>query len=368
MDYMEKAISLARLALGQVSPNPAVGALVIKDNEVIGKGYTQPPGCGHAEVVALEQAGEAAIGSTMYVTLEPCCHYGKTPPCSSAIIAAGIKEVHMAILDPNPIVSGRGKEELEAEGVRVSVGERRQEARDINEAYIKYITTGMPFITAKYAMSLDGKIATHSGDSKWISNEESRHYAHHLRYINDAIMVGVNTILADDPHLTTRCCGGRGGTVKKQPLRVIIDSEGHTPLTAQLFQEPGETLLVLGRKIKPQEMEDYTKIGTEPLALPSTKDYIDLKKLFKKLGERGITSVLVEGGSILLGSIFDQGLVDKMVVFIAPIIVGGEKAKTAVAGKGIAKVVDSFKLKRVNIERFGQDIMISGYITAGGKG
>jgi diaminohydroxyphosphoribosylaminopyrimidine deaminase/5-amino-6-(5-phosphoribosylamino)uracil reductase len=368
MDYMGQALALARLALGQVSPNPAVGALVVKGNEVIGKGYTQAPGCDHAEIMALEQAGEAANGSTMHITLEPCCHYGRTPPCSSAIIAAGIKEVHMAMLDPNPIVSGRGKEELEAEGIRVSVGEHRQEARDINEAYIKYITTGMPFITAKYAMSLDGKIATHSGDSKWISNEDSRHYAHHLRYINDAIMTGVNTILVDDPHLTTRCGGGRGGTAKKQPLRVIIDSEGRTPLTAQLFSEPGETLLVLGRQIKPQEIEDYTRLGAETLVLPSTKGYIDLKIIFEILGERGITSVLVEGGSILLGSIFDQGLADKVVAFVAPIIIGGEKAKTAVAGKGITKVLDSFKLKRINIERFGQDIMISGYVAAGGKG
>jgi len=368
MDYMKQALSLARLALGQVSPNPAVGALVVKNNEVIGKGYTQPPGNDHAEVVALKQAGDAATGSTMYVTLEPCCHYGKTPPCSSAIVSAGIKEVHMAMLDPNPIVSGKGKEELEAEKIEVFIGECRQEARDINEAYIKYITTGMPFITAKYAMSLDGKIATHSGDSKWISNEESRHYAHHLRYINDAIMAGVNTILADDPHLTARCCGGRGGTTKKQPLRIIIDSEGRTPLTAQLFSKPGETLLVMGRQIEPQETENYNRLGAKTVVLPSIKGYIDLKELFKTLGERGITSVLVEGGSILLGSIFDQRFVDKVVVFIAPIIIGGERAKTAVAGAGVDKVVDSFKLKRVNVERFGQDIMISGYVAAGSKG
>lgn len=367
MNYMEQALSLARLALGQVSPNPAVGAMVLKDDEVIGKGYTQPPGCNHAEVVALEQAGDKANGSMMYVTLEPCCHYGRTPPCSSAIIAAGVKEVHMAMLDPNPIVSGRGKEELEAAGIKVSIGECRQEAKDINEAYIKYITTGLPFVTVKYAMSLDGKIATHSGDSKWISNEESRHYVHKLRYINDAIMAGVNTVMVDDPHMTARCGGGRGGTAKKQPLRVIIDGEGRTPLTARLFSEPGETLLVSGIEIKQEEAEAYRKLGAEPLALPSPKGYINLKKLLKILGERGITSVLVEGGSILHGSIFDQGLADKVVVFVAPIIIGGEKAKTAVAGKGIDKVIDSFKLKRIKIERFGQDIMISGYVAAGTK-
>ncbi len=362
MDYMEQALSLARLALGQVSPNPAVGALIVKDSEVVGQGYTQPPGSSHAEVVALEQAGKEARGGTMYVTLEPCCHYGRTPPCSSAIVAAGITEVHMAMLDPNPLVSGRGKDELEMVGIKTFVGEHKQEARDINEAYVKFITTGIPFITAKYAMSLDGKIATYSGDSKWISSDKARHYAHNLRYTNDAIMVGVNTVLADNPHLTARCCGGRGGTVKKQPLRVIVDGKGRTPLTANIFNEPGETLLALGRPIKPGEAEAFAQSGAELLELPLTEGYVDLEKLLKILGERKITSVLVEGGSILLGSMFDQGLVDKVVVFIAPIIIGGEKAKTAVAGEGVDKVVDSFKLKRVNVERFGQDIMVSGYI------
>ncbi|UCG55443.1 MAG: bifunctional diaminohydroxyphosphoribosylaminopyrimidine deaminase/5-amino-6-(5-phosphoribosylamino)uracil reductase RibD [Dehalococcoidia bacterium] len=362
MNYMEQALSLARLALGQVSPNPAVGALVVKDGEIVGRGYTQPPGSDHAEVVALEQADNKTKGSIMYVTLEPCRHRGRTPPCSDAIIASGIIEVHIAMLDPNPIVSGKGKTELEAAGIHVIVGECRQEARDLNEAYIKHITTGIPYITVKYAMSLDGKIATHSSDSKWISNEESRHYAHKLRYTNDAIMTGVNTILADNPHLTARCCGGRGGTAKKQPLRIIIDNEGRMPQTAQLFKEPGETLLVLGRQLREKEAEGYRRLGAETLVLPSSNDCIDLKKLFKKLGERGITSVLVEGGSILHGSIFDQGLADKVVAFIAPIIIGGEKAKTAVAGKGVTKVIDSSKLKRISIERFGQDIMISGYV------
>ena len=359
---MQQALLLAKLALGQVSPNPAVGALVVKGNEVAGKGYTQPPGSSHAEVVALEQAGRQARGSVMYTTLEPCCHYGRTPPCSSAVIDAGIAEVHIAMLDPNPLVSGRGRDELEAAGIKVFVGEHRQEAGDINEAYVKYITTGMPFVTAKYAMSLDGKIATHSGDSKWISNDEARHHAHNLRYTNDAIMAGINTVLADNPHLTARCCGGRGGTVKKQPLRVIVDGRGRTPLTAQVFSEPGETLLALGRPIKPGEAAGFAKVGAELLELPATRGFIDMERLLKVLGERGITSVLVEGGSILLGSMFDSGLVDKVVVFIAPIIIGGEKAKTAVAGRGVDKVIDSFKLKRVSVQRFGQDIMVSGYV------
>jgi len=364
MDYMQQALTLARLALGQVSPNPAVGALVVKDGEVVGQGYTQPPGSSHAEVVALEQAGEAARGAAMYVTLEPCCHFGRTPPCTGAIIEAGISEVHIAMLDPNPLVDGKGRDELEAAGIKVFLGERKRKARDINEAYIKFITSGVPFVTAKYAMSLDGKIATRSGDSKWISNEEARHYAHYLRYTNDAIMVGVNTVLVDDPHLTARCSGGKGGTVKKQPLRIIVDGSGLTPTTARVLSEPGETLLALGTSVKPESKKAYTKAGAEIIELPATDGFIDLERLLQELGGREVTSVLVEGGSMLLGSMFDLGLVDKVVVFIAPVIIGGEKARTAVAGRGVDKVVDSFKLKRIDIKRFGQDIMLSGYVAA----
>jgi len=366
MDYMKKALSLAELALGQVSPNPAVGALLVKDNEIIGQGYTQPPGSNHAEIVALEHAGKAATGSTLYVTLEPCCHYGRTPPCTDAIIAAGVSDVHIAMLDPNPRVNGKGRKELEKAGIRVFVGERRQQARDTNEAYIKFVKTGMPFVTVKYAISLDGKMATRSGDSKWISNEEARQYAHHMRCTSDAIMVGANTIMADNPHLTARCCGGRGGTSKEQPLRIIVDGKGRTPLTAQVFSEPGKTLLVLGRKAKPAEAAELASIGGELLEMPSVKGYIKMAELLKALGERNITSVLVEGGGILIGSIIDEGLADKVVVFIAPVIIGGDKAKTAVAGRGADKMVDSLKLKRIDKKSLGQDIMISGYIAARG--
>ena len=363
MDYMEQALSLARLALGQVSPNPAVGAVVVRDNVVVGQGYTQPPGSSHAEVVALEQAGREAGGGAMYVTLEPCCHYGRTPPCTRAIVAAGIGEVHMAMLDPNPLVSGRGREGLETEGIKTFVGEHEQEARDINEAYVKFITTGMPFVTVKFAMSLDGKIATSSGDSKWISSDEARHYTHILRSASDVIMVGANTVLTDDPQLTARCgSSGQGGTSRKQPLRVIVDGKGRTPITARIFSEPGKTLIALGRQVKPGEAADFVKVSAELMELPAAEGFIDLEKLLKILAGRGITSVLVEGGGILIGSLFDSGLVDKVIAFIAPIIIGGEKAKTAVAGKGVDKVVDSFRLERVSTVRFGQDIMVSGYV------
>jgi len=361
MDYMAQAIGLAKLALGQVSPNPAVGAVVVKNGVVVGQGYTQPPGSCHAEVVALGQAGEEARGSVMYVTLEPCCHYGWTPPCSQAIIAAGVTEVHMAMLDPNPLVSGRGKDELERSGIKIYEGEHEEEARKINEAYTKFITMGMPFVTAKFAMSLDGKIATKSGDSRWISGDEARKHVHNLRYITDAIMVGVNTILVDDPRLTSRC-GGKGGETRKQPLRVVVDGKGRTPLTARIFNEPGKTLLALGRMTTPEEKRAFTQVGAEVLELPLEEGPVDLKGLLKALGEREVTSVLVEGGGILFGSLFDDGLVDKVIAFVAPIIIGGRDAKTAVGGKGVDKVVYSLKLERVSVEKFEEDLMVVGYI------
>ena len=364
MDYMEQALSLARLALGQVSPNPAVGAVIVNNGEVVGQGYTQRPGSPHAEVVALKQAGEHTRGSVIYVTLEPCCHYGRTPPCAEAIIDAGISEVHLAMLDPNPLVSGRGTAELEKKGIRTYVGEHEEEAEQINEAYIKFITTGMPFVTAKFAVSLDGKIATKSGDSKWISSEVARKRVHNLRYTTDAIMVGVNTVLIDDPELTARTCGGKGGAVRAQPLRVIVDSKGRTPLTARVLSAPGKTVLVLARSSQPEEKKAFAQVDAELLELPSGEGLVDLEKLLKVLGEQKITSVLVEGGGILLGSLFDGGLIDKVVAFIAPIIIGGEEAKTAVGGRGVDKVAGALRLERVCMERLGDDMVVSGYVSA----
>ncbi len=358
---MEQALSLARLAVGQVSPNPAVGAVIVRNGEVIGQGYTQPPGLPHAEIMALKQAGKQARGSTMYVTLEPCCHYGRTSPCTKSIIEAGIKEVHFAMADPNPIVSGKGQAELEKNGIKTYVGEGETTANEINEAYAKYITTGMPFVTAKFALSLDGKIATRTGESRWISGEESRKHVHYLRYAADAILVGVNTVIIDDPSLTTKCCGGRGGTAMKQPLRVVIDTSGRTPLTAKIFQQPGKTLLAQG-KISTAKRAAFAKAGVEILELPTDRQgFVDINKLLQALGKREVTSVMTEGGGTLLGSLFDSGLVDKVIAFIAPIIIGGTDVKTPVCGKGIDKIADVLRLKRIKIERYGDDVMISGY-------
>jgi diaminohydroxyphosphoribosylaminopyrimidine deaminase/5-amino-6-(5-phosphoribosylamino)uracil reductase len=221
MDYMEVALSLAKLAQGQVSPNPAVGAVIIKDDVILSMGYTQPPGGDHAEIVALKQAGSEARGATMYVTLEPHCHQGRTPPCTKAIIQAGISEVHFAVIDPNPKVGGKGQAELQQAGLKMFVGEHAAEALELNEAFNKYITTGLPFVTVKFACSLDGKIATRSGDSKWITGEAARKQVQHIRYISDAVMTGANTVIADDPRLTVRLAV-KGGITHKQPLRIVI--------------------------------------------------------------------------------------------------------------------------------------------------
>ncbi len=352
---------MAVLALGHVSPNPAVGCVIVKDGTVVGKGYTQPPGQAHAEIVALNEAGDKARGAVLYTTLEPCCHHGRTPPCTKAIIDAGIKDVHAAMLDPNPIVNGKGKAELEKAGIPVTVGEGIETAREITATYTKFITTGEPFVTAKFAMSLDGKIATRTGDSKWISSEESRRFVHYLRYTADAILVGVNTVMTDNPQLTFRACA-RGGIAKRQPLRVIADATGLTPISARIFHEPGSVLMAVGEKIDPVKKQGYLDAGADVIVLPSKRGLVDLAVLFKTLGARQVSNVLVEGGSTVLGSVFDAGLVDKVVVFVAPIIIGGKQATTAVGGKGTAEMVNALKLDNVKSRFFNGDVMISGYV------
>ncbi len=360
-NFMECALSLAKLALGYTSPNPAVGAVIVKEEDIIGLGYTQPPGSTHAEVMALSQAGAKARGATMYVTLEPCCHYGYTPPCTKTIIDAGISKVHIAILDPNPLVSGQGVKELEKAGVKIYLGECEQGAYELNEAYIKFITTGLPFVIAKFAMSLDGKLATKSGDSKWISSDEARKYIHNLRHTVDAIMVGINTVMIDNPKLTARSSSGKGGKMKLQPLRVIVDGKGRVPLTAQIFKEPGNVLIAASDSLNIQKVDDLGKVGAETVQLPTKEGLVDLEELLRMLGRRKVTSILVEGGGALLGSLFDQGLVDKVLAFVSPIIIGGDEAKTVVGGKGVSKVAEALQLNRIKVEKFDNTILISGY-------
>jgi diaminohydroxyphosphoribosylaminopyrimidine deaminase / 5-amino-6-(5-phosphoribosylamino)uracil reductase len=359
--YMECALSLAKLAMGYTSPNPAVGAVIVKDGLAVGMGYTQPVGWEHAEVMALRQAGDKAQGAVMYITLEPCPHYGRTPPCTQAIIDAGISEVNIALLDPNPMVSGRGVKRLNEIGIKTNVGMCQQEAYEINEAYIKHIITGLPFVVAKFAMSLDGKIATRTGDSKWITQEQTRKYAHVLRHTADAIMVGVNTILIDNPHLTAKGCGGRGGIEKRQPLRLIVDSKGKVPLNAHIFEPPGEVLVAVAAPFDSVKKGKFVEAGAKVLELPTKGDSVDIVELFRLLGKREIVTVLVEGGGKLLGSLFDHHLVDKVLAFISPIIIGGREA-ISVGGNGVDCMTKALRLSRVDIKSFGDDILVSGYV------
>lgn len=359
MDYMAQALSMAGLALGKVSPNPAVGAVIVRDGRVVAQGCTQPPGSDHAEIVALKQAGEAARGGVMYVTLEPCCHYGRTPPCTQSIIAAGITEIHIATLDVSPKVSGCGRDELEKASIKIVLGEHEAEAKQVIEAYAKHITEGLPFVTVKFAMSLDGKIATRSGDSHWISGEQSRQLVHRLRFTSDAIMVGAGTVLADDPLLTVR---DLGGDLLKTPLRVIVDGSGRTSPEARVYTEPGSAVVALAKTLSAAERAAFRRVGVEVLELPLAGTQVDLKELFRLLGERGVTSVMVEGGGGLLGALFDAGLVDKVIVFIAPVIIGGHDAVTPVGGSGVERVKEALRLDRLSVERIGDDIMVTGYI------
>ena len=358
---MKRALSLAELALGHVSPNPAVGAVVVKGGEVSGEGYTQPPGSAHAEIVALRQAGELARGATMYVTMEPCCYHGRTPPCTHDVISAGVSEVHMAMLDPNPQVSGLGKKELEKSGIKVYLGEHEEEARELNEAYIKYITTGLPFVTVKFAMSLDGKLATKTGDSKWISGEESRRYVHWMRYATDAIMVGINTVLIDDPHLTQRA-GKDGGQSEKQPLRVVVDSKGRIPLDARAFHVPGKMLIAVAVPVDGGKRDAFARVGAEVVELPAGDGSVDLKGLLGELGKREVTSLLVEGGGSLFGSLLDQRLVDKIVAFVAPVLIGGADARSPIGGKGVSRMAEALRLNRTKVTRTGDDVLVVGHV------
>jgi len=355
-EYMQHALKLAEKAVGNVSPNPAVGAVIVRDGRIVGEGYTQPPGSPHAETMALKQAGPMAQGAVMYVTLEPCCHQGRTPPCTQSIIERGISEVHMAMLDPNPLVSGKGQIKLENFRIATYVGECEQEAQLINKAYAKYITTGLPFITAKFAMSLDGKIATRTFDSKWISNDESRQYAHQLRWSTDAIMVGVNTVLKDDPQLTAR-----SNSRVRHPLKVILDSRGQTPVSAKVLQPPDKALIATTKGIELLQANQYGEAGVQLVTLPDNDGMVDVVALLNLLGKKEIASVLVEGGGMLLGSLFDLGLADKVVAFIAPVIIGGSDAVAPVSGKGSDLVENALRLNRISVKRFGDDIMVSGY-------
>ena len=366
--HIERALALAWAALGTTSPNPTVGCVIARGDVVVSEGWTQPPGQDHAEAMALRLAGEKARGATLYVTLEPCNHYGRTPPCADSIIAAGIREVHIAVDDPNPNVAGGGAARLREAGIIVHTGEYpahiTADARRLIEAFVKHSKTRMPFVTAKYAMSLDGKIAARTGDSKWISGEQSRGYAHLLRKRSDAIMVGINTVLADNPQLTAR--DSDGNALEHQPLRVVLDSHARMPHGAAMLRAPGDTLVVVADTYD-NDLPAWD--GAETVSVPrGANGGVDMRALLAALGERDITGVLVEGGGAVIGSLFDLRLVDKVVAFVAPVIIGGHDAISPVAGAGIDDMTDAMRLRDVQMLRFGEDIAIIGYTGANESG
>ncbi len=352
--YMRLAMKLALKAKYKTSPNPLVGALVVKNNRIIGMGFHKKAGLAHAEIVALDQAQEKSRGSRLYVTLEPCSHFGRTPPCVNRIIKSGIKEVFIGMLDPNPLNNGKAVKILREKGVKVNVGFLENELRKINDAFIKYITKKIPYTVVKSAQSLDGKIATKSGDSKWITCDKSRIYAHKLRGNFDAIMVGINTVLRDNPKLDAWFSA-------KQPIKVIVDSQLSTPANASIFTQ-GKTIIVTLATKSGQETENRKALAAKATILEvKEKDgQINLKDMLKKLAGLEITNILVEGGGTLNGALFDEGLVDKILFFISPKIIGGKEATSSVMGKGVARVDRALKLKNVKIKRIGEDYLLEG--------
>jgi diaminohydroxyphosphoribosylaminopyrimidine deaminase/5-amino-6-(5-phosphoribosylamino)uracil reductase len=355
--YMNLAMKLALKGKGNTSPNPLVGALVVKDGRIIGKGFHAKAGLAHAEVIALDEAADKAEGATLYVTLEPCVHFGRTPPCVARIIKSGVKEVIIGMVDPNHLNNGKGIEILKQNKIKVEVGFLEDKLKRMNEVFIKYITKRMPFVTVKVAESLDGRIATRTGDSKWITSDKSRALAHRARGDFDAIMVGVNTVLRDNPKLDAWFS-------KKHPIKIVIDSQLSTPEKANIFLGKSPVIIAtlatrLGQETENRKiLEGKAKI----LEIKEKAGQINLKDMMKKLAGMGIASVLVEGGGMLIGSLFDDGLIDKIMFFISPKIIGGKDAIGSVMGQGISRVERALKLKSVSLKRVGEDFLIEGYV------
>ncbi|MDA8099826.1 MAG: bifunctional diaminohydroxyphosphoribosylaminopyrimidine deaminase/5-amino-6-(5-phosphoribosylamino)uracil reductase RibD [Nitrospiraceae bacterium] len=357
--YMSLALRLAGKAKGRTSPNPMVGAVVVKNGKVIAKGYHQKAGGPHAEAIALRKAGTAARGATLYVTLEPCSHTNKrTPPCSPLVISSGVKRVVIAMIDPNPQVSGRGVKALRKAGIAVFTGVLEAEARKLNEAFIKYMSTGMPFVTLKIAQTLDGRIATSRGESKWITGEEARREGHRLRDANDAILVGVNTVLNDDPSLTTRIPGGR------DPLRVVVDSTLRIPIKAKVLAQrsAATTMIATLMTAKADRFHRLLERGAEILITRSARKRVDLADLMRMLTTFGITSVLIEGGAEVNASALGAGIVDKVVLFVAPTLMTGKDSLCSVGGTSPVKLAHAVQLRDIAVRRVGMDLMVEGYV------
>lgn len=357
--YMNKALELAGRACGNTCPNPMVGAVIVKNDQIVGQGWHQCAGTPHAEIHALREAGGLAQGATIYVTLEPCSHYGRTGPCADALIKAGIKKAVVAITDPNPLVKGQGIAKLRNAGIEVVEGVLAEPAAKLNEVFIKWVSTKTPFGVLKTAMTLDGKIATYTGNSKWITDIYARQKVHQLRAIYRAVLTGVGTVLADDPEFTVRF-----GLEGNNPLRIVVDTMARTPLTAKIIaNNPENTIIAVSASAPQSNIEALKDKGVEVLEVATDKFGINLTDLFRVLGARNITSVLVEGGSAVNASALRANIIDKVYWFIAPKIIGGHNSPGPVGGQGIPLINDALQLEDTSMEFIGEDILVSGYLS-----
>ena len=354
--FMRRAVELAQMAEGGTSPNPMVGAVIVDGNgNIAGEGYHHKAGQPHAEINALAAAGDKAKGATVYVTLEPCSHYGRTGPCCEALIKAGVKRVVSAVTDPNPLVAGRGLNRLREAGIEVTEHVCEDEAKKLNEKFFFWITHKRPFVSLKYAMTLDGRLAAAGGDSKWITGTEARTYAHYLRKTHDAVLVGKNTVLQDDCELTTRMVEG------KNPIRIVLDSKAAIALNAKILNGEAKTIIAVSEAAPHDKLDELQKLtNVEVLKLPQRNGHLDLQALLEKLADMEITSVLVEGGSEVHGAFIDAGLAERVYAFIAPKIIGGKNAFGPVGGIGSTDMGKALKLRGVEYKQLGADFLITG--------
>lgn len=355
--YLRLACRLARKGAGRTSPNPMVGAVLVRGGKIVGAGYHHFVGGAHAEINALKQAGSKAKGATLYITLEPCSHQGRTPPCTRALIAAGVRQVVAGLKDPNPLVAGRGFQQLRRAGIKVRAGLCQQEAAQLIEAFTKFITQRLPFITVKLAATLDGKIASASGDARWISGERSRARVHRWRNEMDAVLVGAGTVRADDPLLTCRIAGGRN------PYRVVLDSRLRIAPTAQLLHLPdaGKTIIVATKQAPVNKVRALEKLGVTVWRLPSRNDQVAWRPLLRKLAGIGVVTVLIEGGAAVAASALKNKVVDKLALFYAPKIIGGD-GRAMIGALGIDKMARALSLRYYDLRRSGEDFLLSGYL------
>jgi diaminohydroxyphosphoribosylaminopyrimidine deaminase/5-amino-6-(5-phosphoribosylamino)uracil reductase len=357
--YMQLALDLAVRAVGRTCPNPPVGAVVVRDNEIVGRGYHPEAGQPHAEIFALNEAGEKAAGATLYVTLEPCNHQGRTGPCTEAIIKAGISRVVVGATDPNPKVAGTGLQRLKTAGIEIESGVLNDECRELIAPFARHVSTGLPLVTLKMAMTLDGQTATSSGDSRWISNEESRLHVHRMRDRSDAIMAGIGTVLADDPQLTTRLPDGG-----QDPIRIVVDSNLQLPVSAQVLtvDSPTGLVVITIESADIVRIKSLEKAGAEVVVVPAVDGQVDLKAMVAELGRRNIQSVLLEGGATLAAAALRQGIIDRVAIFVAPKLLGGNDGAMLFNGIGCTLMSEAVKLENIRVSRFGDDVLYEGEV------